>query len=200
MKKFFVMMAAATMILSGCGASTQVASTKKSVNPDGQLLENNPCIEYAMMKPKTRAYGDGTHFKESTATNIAEAQARGKFARRIEAAVLSATEEIGISLEKYSGDAMGGSSATDQSAEANDMVSSIAAQCIKNTYIVKISRYYTENQQYKIYVCLEFGGSEDEMADQIVQSVVDKISEADRAKIEARHDDFRNRVYNNLKD
>ena len=194
------MVAAATVILAGCGATQQIASIKKNANPDGQLLEDNPCIEYAMLKPRTRAYGDGTHFKESTATNIAEMQARGKFARRIESAVLSATEEIGVSLEKYAGDAMGGARATDQSSEANDLASSIASQCIKNTSIVKVTRYYTENQQYKIFVCLEFGGSEDEMAEQIVQSVVDKISASDRAKIEARHDEFRNRVYNNLRD
>lgn len=52
----------------------------------------------------TRAYGKGTHFKEMTARNIAELQANAMYARKIEKAVLSATEDLGISLGQYAGD------------------------------------------------------------------------------------------------
>ena len=197
MKKFLLLAITVSVILSGCGASKQVTSNK-SKNPDGQLLENNPCVEYAMLKPRVRAYGDGMHFKEATATNIAEMQARGKFARKIESAVLSATEAVGVDMSKYAGDQTSGQYVTDQSAETNDLVTSIASQLIRNTAIVKVARFFTDNNQYKIYVCLEFVDGEDAMMAQVEKAVKDKISPEDRAKIDARHDEFRNRIYSGM--
>lgn len=199
MKKFFVMTAMATaMLFVSCGTQKQASSSalRSSI---GEALPEEPCIVLAEEAPAIRKYGNGQHFKESTARSLAENQARASFARSIASAVKTATEEIGVSLDKYAGDDTDGHSVSDQSGEGNDFVMSIANEIVKNTHPIKTSRYLKSNNQYNIYVCLEYMGTENQMAEQIEKNLKDKISPDDRAKLEKRHDNFRQRALNALK-
>lgn len=199
MKKTLVMVAtAAAMLLSSCGAQKQASSSvlRSSI---GESLREEPCITLQEEAPAIRKYGIGQHFKEVTARNLAEMQARESFANSIKAAVIAATEEIGISMDKYAGDDKEGHSISDQSGEGNDYAMSIANEIVRNTHPIKTSRYLKSNNQYNIYVCLEYMGTENQMAEQIEKSLNDKISPDNRIKLEKRHDDFRQRVLNNLK-
>ena len=51
-----------------------------------------------------------------------------------------------------------------------------------------------------MYVCVEYGGDKDALVKQIEQKVKDRISDEDRAKIESRHDEFKDIVYGKLKE
>lgn len=51
-----------------------------------------------------------------------------------------------------------------------------------------------------MFVCIEYGGDENALIDQIEQKVKDRISDEDRAKIESRHDEFKDKVYGKLKE
>ncbi|MDE6206564.1 MAG: hypothetical protein K2M55_02025 [Muribaculaceae bacterium] len=203
MNKIIVFVAVvATLLLTSCGSQKPATSSapKSAVNSAiGQALPDEPCITLQEEAPAIRKYGNGVHFKEATARSLAEAQARAAFARSIAAALTTATEEIGVSLEKYAGDDATGRSVSDQSGESNDFVMSIAQEIVKNTHPIKTSRYLKPNNQYNIYVCLEYMGTENEMVDKAEGSLKDKISADDRAKLEKRHDDFRQRVLNTLK-
>ena len=121
------------------------------------------------------------------------------FARKIEAAVLAATEDIGVSLEKYAADDQSGRSVTDQSGEGDDLAMSIAQQVIRNTHTIKTTRYLKSNNQFTVFVCMEYAGDENTLVDHIEQNVKDRISQDDRAKIEQRHNQFRQRILGNLK-
>lgn len=114
--------AAVLCLMTACGASKKVSIE----NPDGVALANDPCVDLCMQSPYTRAYGKGTHFKEMTARNIAELQANAMYARKIEKAVLSATEDLGISLGQYAGDDNTGRSVSDHSGESNDLAALIS--------------------------------------------------------------------------
>ena len=197
MKKILLTVVAVALITS-CGTQKQASSSalRSSI---GEVLPEEPCITLAEEAPAIRKYGNGQHFKESTARNLAESQARASFARSIAAAVRTATEEIGVSLEKYAGNDTEGRSVSDQSGEGNDFVMSIANEIVKNTHPIKTTRYLKSNNQYNIYVCLEYMGTENQMAEQIEDSLKDKISPDDRKKLEKRHDDFRQRALNALK-
>lgn len=199
MKKIFVMAVMATAMMSVACTATKQASSSALRSSIGEALPEEPCIVLAEQAPAIRKYGNGQHFKESTARNNAENQARASFARSIATAVKTATEEIGVSLDKYAGDNEAGRSVSDQSGEANDFVMSIASEIVKNTHTIKTSRYLKSNNQYNIYVCLEYMGAENQMVEQIEESLKDKITPDDRAKIEKRHDDFRKRALNALK-
>ena len=188
--------AAVLCLMTACGASKKVSNE----NPDGVALANDPCVDLCMQSPYTRAYGKGTHFKEMTARNIAELQANAMYARKIEKAVLSATEDLGISLGQYAGDDNTGRSVSDHSGESNDLAALISQQVIRDMHVIKTSRYYGKNNQYTVYVCVEYGGDKDALVKQIEQKVKDRISDEDRAKIESRHDEFKDIVYGKLKE
>lgn len=188
--------AAVLCLMTACGASKKVSIE----NPDGVALANDPCVDLCMQSPYTRAYGKGTHFKEMTARNIAELQANAMYARKIEKAVLSATEDLGISLGQYAGDDNTGRSVSDHSGESNDLAALISQQVIRDMHVIKTSRYYGKNNQYTVYVCVEYGGDKDTLVKQIEQKVKDRISDEDRAKIESRHDEFKDIVYGKLKE
>ncbi|MDE6303599.1 MAG: hypothetical protein K2M01_02130 [Paramuribaculum sp.] len=202
MKKIiWTMSAVVALTVASCSsqkASVSGAPKSAVTSAIGQALPDEPCITLAEEAPAIRKYGNGIHFKESSARNIAEAQARGSFARSIAAAITTATEEIGVSLDKYAGDEAEGHSVSDQSGEANDFVMSIAQEIVRNTHPIKTSRYIKPNNQYNVYVCLEYMGTENQMAENVESAVKDKISPDDRAKLEKRHDDFRKRVLKTL--
>ena len=73
--------------MNACGSSKQ---KKSSMQAYGKPVALEPCMAYADESPATRAWGNGEHFKLSTAKNLAEGQARSTFAKAIATAVTAA--------------------------------------------------------------------------------------------------------------
>ncbi len=189
----FAVIVAAVLSLVSCG-TTNSAMTKKT-NPYGEVMESNECIDLAEADPVRRQYGLGQHFKEQTAGNLAEANARASFARKISAAIVAGTESTSAQLEKYTRNDKIGTSVADESSETGDFLTSITSEIIKNTSAIKTIRYYnSETQQWTVFKCLEFLGTKDEMVEQIIETLKDNISKEDRALLEARHEQFRQRM------
>jgi len=184
-------------LMTACGTSRGTVSGE--VNPYGKAVASEPCIELYEQNPSIRAYGQGQHFKEMTARNIAELQANAMFARKIEQAVISATEDLGISLSQYAADDKSGRSVTDQSAESKDLAASISQQVVRDAHVIKTSRYIGKNNQFTVFVCMEYGTDKDALVEDIEQKVKEKISADDRATLEKRHNEFRDKVYGKLK-
>lgn len=184
-------------LMTSCGTSQKTVSGE--VNPYGKSVASEPCIELYEQNPSVRAYGQGQHFKEMTARNIAELQANAMFARRIEQAVISATEDLGISLSQYAADDKSGRSVTDQSAESKDLAASISQQVVRDAHVIKTSRYIGKNNQFTVFVCMEYGTDKDALVKDIEDKVKEKISADDRATLEKRHNEFRDKVYGKLK-
>lgn len=202
MKKiYFVAVTMATVLFSACGAlqKTTSSSGSKSSNPYGEVQESNVCIELQEQDPTRRQYGMGQHFKETTAGNLAEAQARGAFARKIRTAVISATDELNLAMEIHSHDNQTGSSVSDQSSTTGDWTNNVSAAVVNNVTTIKTLRYYNnEKQLWTIFKCLEYQGTADDMVSQIVTSVKEQISPKDKAKIEAQNDKFRQSILKSL--
>lgn len=184
-------------LMTSCGTSQKTVSGE--VNPYGKSVASEPCIELYEQNPFVRAYGQGQHFKEMTARNIAELQANAMFARKIEQAVISATEDLGISLSQYAADDKSGRSVTDQSAESKDLAASISQQVVRDAHVIKTSRYIGKNNQFTVFVCMEYGTDKDALVKDIEDKVKEKISADDRATLEKRHNEFRDKVYGKLK-
>lgn len=201
MKKFLFLSSWATIVVMvACSSSKSTPSTPSGAPASvvrstvGEVLPEEVCYVLAEEAPSIRKVGNGQHFKESSAKNLAEAQARGEFARSMAAAILSATEELGVSLDLYAGDANEGMMVRDQSSESGDYVMSIASEIVKNTHVIKTSRYIKPNNQYNVYVCLEYMGGENQMVQDIEDALKEKISPDQRQILEQRHDKFRQRV------
>lgn len=184
-------------LMTSCGTSQKTVSGE--VNPYGKSVASEPCIELYEQNPSVRAYGQGQHFKEMTARNIAELQANAMFAHKIEQAVISATEDLGISLSQYAADDKSGRSVTDQSAESKDLAASISQQVVRDAHVIKTSRYIGKNNQFTVFVCMEYGTDKDALVKDIEDKVKEKISADDRATLEKRHNEFRDKVYGKLK-
>ncbi|MDR3327659.1 MAG: hypothetical protein LBT04_05980, partial [Prevotellaceae bacterium] len=174
-------MAAATLTFSGCGASKEWAAT-------------NPVEEYQQADPARRAYGKGQHFKEMTARNVAEAQARAQFARAIATKVTSASTENSVSRELFSADATSGNTATYQAAVVNDRVSAIAQEVIANAVVVKSLKKQLPNKEWEYWICVEYNGSVADLATVFAKKVEQRISNEDKTRMDYDFDKYRKEV------
>lgn len=185
-------------LLSACGSTKKTVASQQAVNPYGTVVTQDECEILAEEKPEVRQFGVGSHFKRATADNIAALQARAKFARAIESAVLAATEEYGVSMEKYAGDEAVGNTAIDQAATSRDIAMAIAQSVVKNTSVIKTSVYYKENKQFNVFVCVEYLDGIDKMAETVASKVEDAISVDDKARIKASRDEFVENLKNGI--
>jgi len=111
----------------------------------------------------------------------------------------SVTEDLGISLSQYAADDKSGRSVTDQSAESKDLAASISQQVVRDAHVIKTSRYIGKNNQFTVFVCMEYGTDKDALVKGIEDRVKENISADDRVTLEKRHNEFRDKVYGKLK-
>ncbi len=201
MKKTLILVAVATLIVCSCGTTKQSSSVVNvptgSMSPTGiksVVTEGSLCYELQEQKPALRSVGSGTYFKEAGAKQRANAQALAEYATKIEAAVEAACEEVGVSLDQYAGDDSSGKSVSDQSSEGGNLASFVAKQTVRNTTIIKTERYIKSNNQYLVYVCIEYSGDLSDLIKETEDNLKEKISETDRQRLEERHDKFRKRM------
>lgn len=196
MKKALFFAAVAALVVSSCGTTKVKVPTGKdsATGIQTEAIEGSLCYELQEQKPTLRSVGSGLNHKEASAKQRANANAMAEYANKIGAAVEAACEIIGINLDKYAGDDVSGMSISDQSEEGGTLVNTVAKQTVKNTTIIKTERYYKTNKQYLVYVCIEFSGDLSELLKEVEDNLKEKITEADRQKLEARHDEFRKRM------
>ena len=129
----------------------------KTAKEQGQsrVIASNPCEEFQEEKPTLRAVGKGTNAREQTAKNIAEMQARAQFARALASKINTVTSEnvsgLDLSVEDFS--------------------KSVSEEIIKNTVIVKTCKELNADNQYDIWVCLEYQGDISKMATEIASKI-----------------------------
>jgi len=169
--------------------------TKKASVPAGAVvLTDNPCEQAQSEKPAMRATGKGTHFKEMTARNIAELQARAVFARALSSKIKTATSEEALGYDLYSGDPASGNSVTDQGSKSNDFVQSIAEGIVANTVVIKTYKLLLPNKQYDYWVCLEYQGDVAQMAADIAKKVEQRIPDEQKFKMDFEFEQYRKRI------
>ncbi|GHT39441.1 hypothetical protein AGMMS49965_05440 [Bacteroidia bacterium] len=189
MKKVMIFAAAAVaagVMMVGCGSS------KKATH--GKVVAQNVCEELYEKKPTTRAVGQGTHFKEQTARNIAEVQARAQFARAISAQVKTATSEEAVGYDLYSGDVAAGNAVSDQGAKQNDMAQSIANEAVNSMVTIKTYKELLPNNQYNVWVCLEYQAGVADLAEKVARRVQQRIPDEEKMKMNFEFDQYRKRV------
>lgn len=174
---FFVVIFFVTLI-SSCGSS------KKAVSESGKkLLADEPCQVYAMEKPAKRAAGTGTHFQESTARNLAELDARAQLARALQTCIETGTSSYAGKTDLFAADESSGKSVSDQSAKVNDRMSGLAKELIKGAVVAKMTRYKTTNNQYEVWVCLEYDEDAPKMAAKVAEAFNEKLTKEQKDRI-----------------
>ena len=184
------------LCIVSCGGSKK---TIKHSTGDVEIVLNR-CEKLALEKPALRSHGVGIHFKEATAKNVAEAQASGEFRRKIARVIMSGTTDEGSGKSLFSADNTIGQGVTDQAGGMNDFVTSIAEGIVNDLAIIDMVKYMQPNNQYKIYVCLEYQkGGIPEMANEIAKKFQQKISDEDKLKIQFEFEQYRKRIEEELR-
>lgn len=161
MKKFITLLAlvCAAMIVVPTADAQQTKVKKDKV------------VKYAEKKPQTRAWGEGTHFNESTARNIAEMQARAALSAKMESAVYQVLEEAVVDKTQYVSNGNSAAALAESTTDRKSQTSTITSQVLRNTPVVKTSIYYLDSKQYKVYVCIEFQGSIDDLYNKFAENI-----------------------------
>lgn len=186
--------------MASCGGSKQVTSTQpeSSIIPKIRI-ELDPCDEYALGRADC-AVGTGVDFNESFAKTYAEGQARGELARAIAAAIRSTSGENTGNYAKASSSGNKGAQVGDTGSKGESEVRQIAEQTVKNTKVVKMSKYMRADGAYEIHVCVEYQGGASKMAEEITRKVEQQISDDERMKMNFEFEKYRERMEKALKE
>jgi len=187
---YIALVAIGSATLVSCGSSKQTAASQ----PESKVIALNPCEVLQEQHPAIRAVGRGTHFMESTAKNLAENQARGAFARAIATRVKTSTSEDALGYNIFSADKTTSERATDAAGKQNDFVTGIANEIVRNTVVIKTHKERAANDQYDIWVCVEYTGDVAKMADAVAKAVQQRIPDDVKMKMNFEFDKYRQQI------
>ena len=197
MKKFtFFASIALAMFMQSCGSSQQVATAPVNVVSQNQVQQDievalNPCEEYSLKATSQRAVGTGVHFRETTADNLAQLNARANLAKALQQCVQAATKNYADGKELFAADGESSSYVTDQSAGVADSEAGWAKELIKGAPVVMKRKYKTPDNQWRIYVCVEYQESVAEMAAKITKVFNEKLTQEQKARIDFNEQKFK---------
>lgn len=166
--------------------ATSCGTTKKTASPIANgdvLIQTNLCEEYAMQKPAQRASGVGQHFQEITARNQAELQARATLARALQTCIEATIKDYADGTTLFSANDTEGASVSDQSALLNDRIEGMSKELIKGALVVKMEKYKTTNNQYKVYVCIEYSDEVAQMVGKVAKSFGEMLTEDQKLRV-----------------
>lgn len=200
MNKITKILLAATMILpmlTSCSSSKKVTAVADEVE-----IKQSRCEKLAYEKPVLRAWGEGTYSDQSTAFRLAQNAARNNFASNIETMVENATDQETVAYKKFNSNGTESSQSSDQGSKVNDLARSISSQLLKGIGVIDSETRKTKDNQYHIYVCVEYNGSITELASKMKNAaesaIGQQVSDEERAKINIELEDFRKRIEEQL--
>ena len=191
--RFFMIALMGSVLFSSCGSSKKATTESDEVE-----VQENECRRLARQKPSTRAWGEAINFDMSRAISFAEMNARAKFARAIQAAMMSAQRAEAAGYNKGTTDGENGMQVGDDMSKNNDMNQSIAEREVKNTVVIKDQIFKMKDGRYHAYVTLEYSGDVAEMATQIANKVKQQISDDERMKMNFEFKKFREDIEKEL--
>lgn len=185
-------MAAAFIMLgtSACGSKKMASAEIKGE----KLQAETVCQQLKEEKPAVRALGEGTNFSQSFAKTYAEGQARAEFARQLSSLVSTASKQSNDAANAYSSNGKKGNEVSDQALSSDAFAQQIAEQTIPGLVVIKTETYKRKDNQYHVFVCLEYMGTVNALAEELTNAymarVKQMIPDEDREKMQVRHDSF----------
>ncbi|MDE6741644.1 MAG: hypothetical protein K2J58_04870, partial [Muribaculaceae bacterium] len=106
---------------------------------------------------------------------------------------------LSFDIEKYSASDKDGENTSVGGSRSNNLVKSISQNILKGTPIVKTDKFYKKkNKMYTVFVCVEYNGGVEELAEVAVKELKNRISDEDRALIDSELDKWQKEVENEL--
>ena len=168
-------------------------------NDYGDKIKLTDSEAYALKKPATRASGKGTSMRENIARQKAMDDARGALSQSLETAIMNASKSLSFDIEQYASSDEDGASVTDGGSRSNQLTKTISQNILKGTPVVKTDKFYKKkNRMYTIFVCVEYSGGVEELAEEAVKELKNRISDKDRARIDSELDKWQKEIENEL--
>jgi len=151
----------------------------------GDKLDLTDSQKYALKKPGTRASGMGQSMRENIARQKAMDNARGALSQSLEMAIMNASKTLSFDIEQYAASDEEGGSVYEGGSRSNSMAKTISQNVLKGTPVVKEDKFYKKkNRMFTIFVCVEYDGTESDLAEEAVKQLKNRISEKDRKRID----------------
>lgn len=182
--------------LSVCSCGSKKATLQTGGENGKTEIKLNRVELLQKEKPLLRTVGVGVDYDESTAKSVAELQARGEFVRKMSDLITTATE---VQTDGMTLTGTDGQSVTDHARGVKNLISGVERKVVKNTSVIDYIKYKLPNNQYQIYVCLEYLDGISEMADEIAKTVVQQIPEDQKLKVKFEFDRYKKQVEEDLK-
>lgn len=196
MKKLLSLLIAILAIMG-----TSCSSSKASI--EGKKMEKSEQQKLAEAKPACRTWGEATQFNQSFARTYAEGQARAEFARKLATLVQTASRQATDGADLAHSDGENSSQGHDQGITSNAFAQQVADGMVSGLAVISSDTYKLRDGQYHVYVCMEWQGSVDKMAQEMTQNyrkrVEQQVSDQDRAKMEVRYEEFKKSIEEQLK-
>lgn len=196
MKKLLTLLIAAVALFS-----TSCSSSKASI--EGKKMEKSEQQKLAEAKPACRTWGEATQFNQSFAKTYAEGQARAEFARKLATMVQTASRQATDGADIAHSDGENSSQGHDQGITSNAFAQQVADGMVSGLAVISSDSYKLQDGQYHVYVCMEWQGSVDKMAQEMTQNyrkrVEQQVSDQDRAKMEVRYEEFKKSIEEQLR-
>lgn len=195
MKQILFAIAAIALLCSSC------SSLKVSI--EGKKMEKSEQQKLAEAKPACRTWGEATQFNQSFAKTYAEGQARAEFARKLATLVQTASRQATDGADIAHSDGENSSQGHDQGITSNAFAQQVADGMVSGLSTISADTYKLKDGQYHVFVCMEWQGSVDKMAQEMTQNyrkrVEQQVFDQDRAKMEVRYEEFKKSIEEQLK-
>lgn len=177
----------------GCKSSKSVTSN------DEVAIKVDQCVELQEKAPERRAWGEGADYTMTDATDQAQASARARFAFMLESAVEAGTSHSAQKINKASSNGENGGLVSDRTGLDKNFYSVVTQQIVENTVVIKTSPYKQKDGQYHVYVCIEYRGTLEDMAESIASKVNEQLSDEEKLKIQFDYQQFKKEIEEQLK-
>lgn len=195
MKQIILAIATIALLCTSC------SSSKASI--EGKKMEKSEQQKLAEAKPACRTWGEATQFNQSFAKTYAEGQARAEFARKLATLVQTASRQATDGADIAHSDGENSSQGHDQGITSNAFAQQVADGMVSGLATISSDTYKLKDGQYHVFVCMEWQGSVDKMAQEMTQNyrkrVEQQVSDQDRAKMEVRYEEFKKSIEDQLK-
>lgn len=165
----------------------------------GDKVKLTESESYALKKPATRASGKGTSMRENIARQKAMDDARGALSQSLEMAIMNASKNLSYEIEEFSASDEDGQSLYEGGSRSNTLSKTISQNVLKGTPIVKEDKFYKkQNRMYTVFVCVEYNGSVEDLAEATVKELRNRIPDKDRSRIDSELDKWQKEIENEL--
>lgn len=166
---------------------------------DGDEIKLTKSEKCAMKKPSTRAYGSGVGKLVNMATSKAAGVARAALAESLEAAVIKSLEILDLDRMVFKTTDDDSAMEYEGGQQTNQEVKTICQQVLKGTNIIETDKFFKKaNKMYTVYVCVEFSGNAEDMAEDVVKELKSRVSEKDKARINSEFDKLKKGIVDEL--